>query len=80
MKKTVIILAAMAVIGLVFANSSMAGRIGKRQIRQNKRIHQGVKSKELTRHETCMLMREQYRIQRTKKDLWQMACLRPGHN
>jgi hypothetical protein len=46
MKKTVIMLAVMAVIGLGFADVSMAGRIGKRQIRQNKRIHQGVKSGE----------------------------------
>ena len=67
MKKTVIMLAVMAVIGLVFADLSMDGRIGKRQISQNKRIHQGVKSGELTFHETHLLMHEQHRIQRTKK-------------
>jgi len=67
MKKTTIILAVIALIGLVFANSSMAGRVGKRQIHQHKRIHQGVKSKELTCRETGKLMREQHKIQRTKK-------------
>jgi len=60
MKKTVIMLAVMAVIGLGFADVSMAGRIGKRQIRQNKRIHQGVKSGELTVHETHLLMHERF--------------------
>jgi len=67
MKKTVIMLAVMAVIELGFADVSIAGRIGKRQIRQNKQIHQGVKSGELTVHETNLLMLEQHRIQRTKK-------------
>ena len=67
MKKTAIMLTVMAIIGLVFADSSMAGRIGKRQIHQNKRICQGVKTGELTFHETHMLAHEQYRIQRTKK-------------
>ena len=67
MKKTVIMLAAIAVIGLVFADVSMAGRVGNRQIHQNKRIHQGVKSTELTFNETRMLMHEQHKIQRTKK-------------
>jgi len=60
MKKTVIMLAVMAVIGLVFADLSMDGRIGKRQISQNKRIHQGVKSGELTFHETHLLMHERF--------------------
>jgi hypothetical protein len=67
MEKTVIMLVVMAVIGLVFADVSTAGRIGKRQIRQNKRIHQGVKSRDLTFHETHLLMYEQQRIKRTKK-------------
>ena len=67
MKKTPIILTALAFIGLVFANSAMAGRVGKRQFRQNARIHQGVKSHELTFRETRTLRREQHRIQRTKR-------------
>ena len=67
MKKTSIILTALAFIGLVFANSAMAGRVGKRQLRQNARIHQGVKSQELTFRETRTLRREQHRIQRTKR-------------
>ena len=62
-----IILTIMVFVGLVFADSSMAGRIGKRQIRQHERIHQGIKSKELTKGETRALVHEQHRIQRTKK-------------
>jgi hypothetical protein len=67
MKKTAIILVVMVIIGLFFASSSMAGRVGKRQIHQHKRIHQGVKGKELTCRETGALIREQHKIQRTKK-------------
>ena len=67
MKKISNFLTAMAFIGLVFADSSMAGRIGNRQLRQNGRICQGVKSKELTMRETRILTHEQHRIQRTKK-------------
>ncbi|MBW2643953.1 MAG: hypothetical protein JRC89_11445 [Deltaproteobacteria bacterium] len=58
----------------------MAGRIGKKQIRQNKRIHQGVKSGELTLHEARMLKREQHRIQRTKKGCLADGVLTPRNN
>jgi hypothetical protein len=67
----------MVIIGLVFANSSMAGRIGNRQLRQDRRIFQGVKSKELTLRETGALMNEQQRIQNTKKRALSDGVLTP---
>jgi hypothetical protein len=77
MKKTSIIISVMVIIGLVFANSSMAGRIGNRQLRQDRRIFQGVKSKELTLRETGALMNEQQRIQNTKKRALSDGVLTP---
>ena len=77
MKKISNFLTAMAFIGLVFADSSMAGRIGNRQLRQNGRICQGVKSKELTLRETRALSREQHRIRRTKKRALSDGVLTP---
>jgi hypothetical protein len=77
MKKTVVVLAVMAFTGLVFANSSMAGRIGNRQIRQNERIGQGVNSNELTLRETGVLMHEQHRIQSSKRRALSDGVLTP---
>jgi len=44
------------------------GRAGNRQIKQQKRIHQGVESGELTRKEATHLEREQHRIQKSKQE------------
>jgi hypothetical protein len=43
-----------------------AQTITQKQINQEKRIHQGVKSGELTRHETKVLRKEQRIIERDK--------------
>jgi len=45
-----------------------AGRAGNRQVKQQKRIHQGLKSGELTKKEALRLEREQRRIQKTKQE------------
>jgi hypothetical protein len=77
MKKITIILTVMAFAGLIFADSSLAGRIGKRHFRQRERIHQGLKSKELTKRETRALVHEQHRIQRTQKKALNDGVLTP---
>ncbi len=48
----------MIISGLVFTDVAFAGRVGKRQVHQQKRICQGVKSGELTGRETRRLERE----------------------
>ncbi len=67
MKKIAITLSFMAILIFVFADVSMAGRAGKRQKYQGKRIHQGVASKQLTYRETKSLAKQQRRIQQSKK-------------
>ncbi|MEM9821156.1 MAG: hypothetical protein AAF985_08800 [Bacteroidota bacterium] len=42
-------------------------KVKDRQINQQKRIHQGVKSGELTKRETIRLQQQQASVQRTKK-------------
>jgi hypothetical protein len=43
-------------------------RVSQRQHRQDRRIHQGVRSGELTRREFVRLEREQYDIQQEKRE------------
>ena len=57
----------MAITGFVFVDTATAGRVGKRQVKQQKRIHQGVKSGEITKKEFKHLEREQARLQKNKK-------------
>ncbi len=66
MKKMVILMTAM-VFTLVAVDAALAGRVKNRQVRQQKRIHQGVQSGELTKRETVRLQKEQRHINRTKK-------------
>ncbi len=42
--------------------------VRKHQVRQQKRIRQGIRSGELTKREALRLEREQYRIQQEKKE------------
>ncbi len=67
-KLTVLIAAATC---LLFVNTAFAERPGNRQINQQKRIHQGVKSGEVTKKEYRRLEREQAKIQRSKQQAWQ---------
>ena len=46
----------------ISVDMTQAGRAGNRQIKQQKRIHQGLKSGELTPKEALRLEREQRRI------------------
>jgi hypothetical protein len=61
--------------GLIFADSAMAGKAGKRQFNQQKRICRGIQSGELSRPEVCPLEREQQRIQRHKRLAWSDGTL-----
>ncbi|MBW1820943.1 MAG: hypothetical protein JRI92_04120 [Deltaproteobacteria bacterium] len=51
----------------ISVDMAQAGRVGNRQVKQEKRIHQGLKSGELTPKEALRLEREQRRIQKTKQ-------------
>ena len=78
MKKLGMIVAmTLIVTGFVFADVAFAGRVGKRQIRQQKRIHQGIHSGELTCRETLRLERGQHRLQRHKRMAWRDGALTP---
>jgi hypothetical protein len=61
-----------AVIALIASTGIIKAQVATkstsvRQVEQQERIKQGVQSKELTRHETARLEREQRRIQIEKK-------------
>ncbi len=66
MKKMVVLMTAM-VFSLVAVDAVMAGRVKNRQVRQQKRIHQGVNSGALTKGETVRLQKQQRHINRSKK-------------
>ncbi len=62
---------AIAATSLLLINPAAAAeRPGTRQIHQQKRIHQGVESGEITRKEYRNLQREQAAIQRSKRQAW----------
>ncbi len=64
-----------AVSFLFWADFAFAGRVKHRQIHQQKRIHQGVHSGELTRRETYRLERQQVHLQRSKRRAWSDGTL-----
>ncbi len=75
MKKAVAVATTVAMVSLMGAQAVWAGRVGKRQVRQDVRIAHGVKTGELTRGETRHLVRQQHRIQRTKRQAWSDGTL-----
>ena len=77
MKKVMSILM-VAAFGFVCASSAMAGRIKNRQVHQQKRIHKGIHSGELTCQEVKALEKEQRHVQKTKKKVWSDGKLTPG--
>jgi hypothetical protein len=77
MKKIVILISLVLIFSYVSIDFAQAGRVGDRQIKQQKRIHQGLKSGELTQKETLCLEREQRRIQKTKKEALKDGELTP---
>ena len=68
MKKLAILTVMMMTSLFISVDMAQAGRTGNRQIKQQKRIHQGMASGELTRKEALRLEREQRRIQKTKQE------------
>jgi len=68
MKKLIILMSVMLAFSYVAIDFVHAGRAGNRQVKQQKRIHQGLKSGELTKKEALRLEREQQRIQKTKQE------------
>jgi len=68
MNKLVILTVMMMISLFISVDMAQAGRAGNRQIKQQKRIHQGVKSGELTRKEAIRLEREQRHIKKTKQE------------
>ena len=68
MKKLAILTLIMMVSLFISVDMTQAGRAGKRQIKQQKRIHHGLQSGKLTRKEATHLEREQHRIQKTKQE------------
>jgi len=77
MKKLLFTLVVIGLSGLIFSGQAMAGKLEHRQVWQQKKIWQGVKSGQLTRHETRTLWHEQQRIQRIKKSFWRDGRLSP---
>lgn len=65
---TVFLVVAFFCVGIVYAETKSPG-INKRQVNQQKRIADGIKSGELTKKEVRKLERGQARIQRTKKEM-----------
>ena len=76
MKKTITILMA-AVFSIACVSPAIAGRVMDRQVRQQKRIHQGIHSGELTGQEIRGLEKEQRHIRRSKKKAWSDGKLTP---
>ena len=58
-----------AALAMTMAVPAVAGSIGQRQMNQQKRIYQGVRSGSLTPREAVRLEREQFRIERMERRL-----------
>jgi hypothetical protein len=67
----------LVLISFVWIDAAFAGRPKNRQIKQQKRIHQGIRSGELTKGEVRKLEREQKRIHRGKRKAWSDGELTP---
>jgi len=77
MKKALTLAAVMVFMGSMWTAAAHAGRIHHRQVRQQKRICQGVRSGQLTRHETVSLERQQRHIRQSKRRAWSDGQLTP---
>jgi hypothetical protein len=76
MKKAISILM-IIVFSIVCVSPAMAGRVVDRQVNQQKRIHKGVHSGELTGREVWGLEKEQRHVQRLQKKAWSDGVLTP---
>ena len=78
MRKIVIAATAILVmVSFVGIDSAFAGRVKNRQVKQQKRIHQGVRSGELTKGEAIRLEKQQKHIQKSKRRAWSDGKLTP---
>ncbi len=77
MRKATKVAAIIGLVSVIGAGSAWAGRVGERQNRQGVRVHQGLRSGELTRGEARVLAQEQRRIQRFKAHAWSDGRLSP---
>ncbi len=76
-KLSLMMVTVMMLTGFIFIDFAEAGRVGKRQVRQQKRIHHGVANGELTKGEAVRLEKQQIHIQRAKKRAWSDGKLTP---
>jgi hypothetical protein len=74
MKKILFILVMIALSVLIFSAQALAGTFDQRQVRQQKRIRDGINNHQLTRHDALRLKHEQRQIRRHEK-----SYLRDGH-
>lgn len=74
MKKIMLVSAAAALLVFSFLGTALAEPARAREARQQHRIHQGVRSGEITRGEYRALERGQMRIERARRNAW-----RDGH-
>jgi hypothetical protein len=70
MKKAIAITSLLAFGLLIAAQPALAGKIGKRQHRMEKRITHGIKNGELTRFEVKRLVNQQRRIEKRIRLAW----------
>ena len=70
MKKVIAISTVLMLVGLVAAQPVLAGRISERHFKQDKRIFQGINSRELTRGESQRLIKQQHWTQQCKNRAW----------
>ena len=70
MKRLSVMTALVLAIGFLVSGEALAGRIGNRAVKQQARIHQGIRSGELTGREAGALEREQARIRRDTRRAW----------
>ena len=67
--KKVVLLAAAALLASTMSYSQATPKATARQVRQQERIHQGVKSGEVTKKEAVRLEAQQAKIARDKKEV-----------
>ena len=70
MKKLSVMTAVVLAIGFLVSSDALAGRVGNRAVKQQARIHQGVRSGELTVREVGGLQREQARLRKDTRRAW----------
>lgn len=66
----VILMLSLLVFTVIAAGPAWAGRFVDRQIRQQERIHQGIRNGTLTRGEIRHLQRQQYHIRQDRRRAW----------